>query len=92
MKKLFLLAAISTVLLHSCSGEREEEVISPKPENKNLKTEIKLNNYGVDSKIEEALIDSTKMGNPVSSGVTPPAKLEPDDSEVVDPTKPDKPW
>lgn len=60
MKKLFLLAVVSAVLLHSCSGDREEEVITPKPE-KTSKKELKLNNSIQKVDFEELTLQSDSI-------------------------------
>ncbi|AZA91189.1 Uncharacterised protein [Chryseobacterium nakagawai] len=80
MKKLFLLAAVSTVLLHSCSGEREEEDITPKPESKTLKTEINYNRN-----LDELNSEVNGGSNPINSIDTLKINGDRDESEIIPP-------
>lgn len=89
--KLIILAALAAIL-YSCSSDRDNEMVNPPKSEHTMKTESILKNFGADLKTEEANNDSISTGSPVSSGITPPLKLESDESEIVDPTKPDKPW
>lgn len=84
MKKLFLLTAVSTVLLHSCSGEREDEGLTPKPEIKTLKTEINFNRNLEELKDQVNSIDSLRSDT-VNAGDTLRINSDRDDSEIIPP-------
>ncbi|GEM_PF-3495768 len=91
--KLLILALVSIVILNSCSSDREEENVKNAPEQA-MKNEKTLNNLESKSnEVEESVLknDSIRKGSSVTSG-TVPLTPAPEDGEVVDPTKPDKPW
>ncbi|WFB67019.1 hypothetical protein [Chryseobacterium sp. WX] len=92
--KLIILTAAAAVLLYSCSNDRDEEVRKDaiekvKASNQNLK----LNKPSLQSRdAESESIKDTiiiRNSNTVGTGITPTPE---DGNEVVDPTKPDKPW
>lgn len=97
--KLIILGAVASVLLYSCSNDRDDDARKEAIEHvKNSNPEIKLNSKGLTSKDgNEAKIDSiiVKGHNSTLNG---PYKPDPTDGTgtqpdpVVDPTKPDKPW
>ena len=90
MKKLFLLAAVSTVLLNSCSDERDE-VTKENIQVKKSNHEFKLN-PGQLSREELGIKRDTILTKDTNS-LGPSGPTDPNDgNEVVDPTKPDKPW
>lgn len=94
--KLIIAGIAITTLAYSCSNDRDEEARQKAIEevkNSNQKQKIKLNKSSLQSRDSEpaAINDSTRVHNSNSLGIDP--NLDPKDgSEVVDPTKPDKPW
>lgn len=84
MKKLFLLAVVSAVLLHSCSGDREEEVITPKPESKTLKTEINFNRNLEELNSKASSVDSLRS-NTINAYDTLRINSDRDESEIIPP-------
>ncbi|WP_288446159.1 hypothetical protein [uncultured Chryseobacterium sp.] len=97
--KLIILAAAAAAILYSCSSDRDEEVRKDAIESvKNAKTKenFKLNNSGLQSRESDPSIFSDTIrvrGSNSALGDNPDTNLDPKDgNEVVDPTKPDKPW
>ncbi|KAB1228492.1 hypothetical protein [Chryseobacterium viscerum] len=97
--KLIILTVAATALLYSCSSERDEEIRKDNTEVKiNQKTKLnqKGNNFSENKENFSKVGDSIKPNSSLNSqGIIPPNKsTDPDDgsTEVVDPTKPDKPW
>ncbi len=93
--KLIILTAAAAVLLYSCSNDRDEEVRKDAIEKVKASNQgkIKLNKSSLQSRDTES--ESAKdtivirNSNNVGTGITPAPE---DGNEVVDPTKPDKPW
>ena len=97
--KLIILAAAAAAILYSCSNDRDEDVRNDTVEGvKKTKTKenFKLNKSGLQSReVEpEAVSDTVRIrGANGNLGSNPDTNLDPKDgNEVVDPTKPDKPW
>lgn len=91
MKKLILLAAVSTVLLHSCSGERDEDIKNEmRTPEQTMKTENKLNSFGGTIKEESTdnliVVDTIKKLNSPSAATPPDYNQDPsDDTEIISP-------
>lgn len=79
-KKLILTGILLVTILTGCADRDEEEV----PVNKNEIGKIEKMNLKVS---EEKVEDSIKTNDVINE-----TKSFQSDSEVVDPTKPDKPW
>lgn len=98
--KLIILTVAATALLYSCSSERDEELRKDNTEavkiNQKTKLNQKGNNFSENKENFSKVGDSIKPNSSLNSqGIIPPNKsTDPDDgsTEVVDPTKPDKPW
>lgn len=92
--KLIIMTAVASVLLYACS-DRDEETRKEAIESvkKSNQEKIKLNKSNLQSReAESESIKDTiiiRNSNTVGTGITPAPE---DGNEVVDPTKPDKPW
>lgn len=94
--KLIILTALTAALLYSCSdSDRDNDLNKEAVEKIKPNQKIKLNKEGLTNKTEEHVIqsDSTRIDVPNSELLQPNSPVYPEDeNEIVDPTKPDKPW